>query len=220
MRLSEGEVAAPKNKKSFTNHDASPNFFPKIETICLQGPSCSVKQEKECSPVQQQQCETSYEQVWLCRVRTDRPVLYWFPLGVQSVFQGKVHGGKRGAVQGLTFQHPFLAVSNLIFQFCSIYTRRCWCQSATPWRWDSGKQVVFLSFQAMECSTREEEECEVLEEQQCKRVDESQCVEVLEQKCTDVTDTVCNTVQVKKSSFFQSSFWSRTAQLVTLSVTH
>ena len=67
-------------------------------------------------------------------------------------------------------------------------------------------QVVFLSFQAMECSTREEEECEVLEEQQCKRVDESQCVEVLEQKCTDVTDTVCNTVQVKNSSFFQSSF--------------
>ena len=72
----------------------------------------------------------------------------------------------------------------------------------------------------MECSTREEEECEVLEEQQCKRVDESQCVEVLEQKCTDVTDTVCNTVQVKNSSFSQSSFWSGTAQLVTLSVTH
>ena len=70
----------------------------------------------------------------------------------------------------------------------------------------------------MECSTREEEECEVLEEQQCKRVDESQCVEVLEQKCTDVTDTVCNTVQVKNSSFSQSSFWSGTAQLVT--VTH
>ena len=68
------------------------------------------------------------------------------------------------------------------------------------------EQVVFLSFQAMECSTREEEECEVLEEQQCKRVDESQCVEVLEQKCTDVTDTVCNTVQVKNSSFFQSYF--------------
>ena len=60
----------------------------------------------------------------------------------------------------------------------------------------------------------------MLEEQQCKRVDESQCVEVLEQKCTDVTDTVCNTVQVKNSSFSQSSFWSGTAQLVTLSVTH
>ena len=41
-------------------------------------------------------------------------VLYWFPLGVQSVIQGKVHGGKRGAVQGLTFQHPFLVISDLI----------------------------------------------------------------------------------------------------------
>ena len=29
MRLSEGEVAAPKNKKSFTNHDANPNLFRK-----------------------------------------------------------------------------------------------------------------------------------------------------------------------------------------------
>ena len=68
------------------------------------------------------------------------------------------------------------------------------------------EQVVFLSFQAMECSTREEEECEVLEEQQCKRVDESQCVEVLEQKCTDVTDTVCNTVQVKNHPFSKAIF--------------
>ena len=31
------------------------NFF--------QGPSCTVKEEKECNPVQQQKCETAYEQV-------------------------------------------------------------------------------------------------------------------------------------------------------------
>ena len=33
------------------------------EGICFQGPSCTVKEEKECSPVQQQKCETAYEQV-------------------------------------------------------------------------------------------------------------------------------------------------------------
>ena len=97
------------------------------------------------------QCETGKRMqpgaaatMWDCLrtgviVPSEDGVLYWFPLGVQSVIQGKVHGGKRGAVQGLTFQHPFLVISDLIFQFCPIYTRRCWCQSATPWRWDSGK---------------------------------------------------------------------------------
>ena len=204
MRLSEGEVAAPKNKKSFTNHDANPNLFRKSKRLACRDRAAVWNRKKNAA-----RCSSNNVRLLTNRCNCaewGRRVLYWFPLGVQSVIQGKVHGGKRGTVQGLIFQHPILAISDLIFQFCSIYTRRCWCQSATPWRWDSGKQVVFLSFQAMECSTREEEECEVLEEQQCKRVDESQCVEVLEQKCTDVTDTVCNTVQVKNSSFFQSSF--------------
>ena len=31
--------------------------------ICVQGPSCTVKEETECSPVRQQKCETAYEQV-------------------------------------------------------------------------------------------------------------------------------------------------------------
>ena len=72
------------------------------------------------------QCETGKRMqpgaaatMWDCLrtgviVPSEDGVLYWFPLGVQSVIQGKVHGGKRGAVQGLTFQHPFLVISDLI----------------------------------------------------------------------------------------------------------
>ena len=137
MRLSEGEVAAPKNKKSFTNHDANPNLFRKSKQHAFRDRAAVWNRKKNAA-----RCSSNNVRLLTNRCNCaewGRRVLYWFPLGVQSVVQGKVHGGKRGAVQGLTFQHPCLAISDLIFQLCSIYTRRCWCQSATPWRWDSGK---------------------------------------------------------------------------------
>ena len=78
----------------------------KEEGICVQGPSCTVKEEKECSPVQQQKCETAYEQV----IDESGQRFEVLDRSAASRTRKSVWWQKRSSA------------------------RRCWCPSATLWR--------------------------------------------------------------------------------------